>query len=118
MGKRHNYKQLEIYKRSLKLAVEILKMVDEIRSFRLAEQITGASISIPSNISEGSERGTDKEFRRFLEFSSGSASELLTQLTIVHLSEKYRHFPIEHMIQEADEINAMIRGFINRLSRD
>jgi four helix bundle protein len=112
---RHNYENLEIYKRSLGVAVKIMSIIDEVRPFRLAEQISSASISIPSNIAEGSERGSNKEFLRFLQYSSGSASELLTQLTVVDLSGKQIGLDLSTLISEVKEINSMIRGLMNSL---
>lgn len=112
---RHNYENLEIYKRSLAIAVDVKSFVDVIRPYRLAEHISGSSVSIPSNISEGSERGTNKEFRRFLEYSSGSCSELTTQLNILKLANKLPEIDLNRLIKETKEINAMIRGFMNRL---
>ena len=87
---RHNYEHLEVYQRSLKLASQILRVVDDIRPFRLGEQIAASSVSVPSNIAEGTERGTNKEFARFLSFSSGSTAELITQLKLLQLSNKVK----------------------------
>jgi len=116
MKRRHDFKQLEIYTRSLKLAENVLTLVDEVKPYRLGEQLAGSSISIPSNIAEGAERGTNKEFHRFLEYSSGSAAELETQLTLVKNTGKYNQFPLDDLIQEAYEVNCMIRSFMKKLS--
>lgn len=112
---RHNYENLEIYKRSLAIAVDVMNFIDDVRPYKLAEQLSGSSVSISSNIAEGSERGTNKEFRRFLEFSSGSCSELNTQLTILKLAHKLPEIDLDRLIQETKEINAMIRAFMNKL---
>ena len=77
MTRRHNYENLDIYKRSLAIAVKVMEFIDLVRPYRIAEQISASSVSIPSNIAEGAERGSDKEFHRFLQYSSGSASELV-----------------------------------------
>jgi four helix bundle protein len=114
---RHNYENLEIYKRSLLVATTILSVIDDVRPFRLAEQITSSSISVPSNIAEGSERGSNKEFIRFLQFSSGSSSELATQLTIIEMSGKKIGLDLTSIISEIKEINSMIRGFMNTLGK-
>jgi four helix bundle protein len=116
MSKRHNYEQLEIYKNGLDIAVTVLGFIDEIRPYRLAEDIMAAAISIPSNISEGSERGTNKEFNRFLEFSSGSSSELATQLTVIVSANKYQHLNLNELITKVKNNNNMIRGFMKTLA--
>ncbi len=115
MNTRHNFRKLEIYQRSMKLASDVLALVDEIRPYRLGEQLAGSCISIPSNIAEGADRGSDKEFCRFLQFSSGSAAELETQLTLVKNTGKYNQFPLDDLIQESFNVNSMIRGFMNKL---
>jgi four helix bundle protein len=91
-----------------------MSIIDEVRPYRLAEQIVSSSISIPSNIAEGSERGSKKEFIRFLQFSSGSAAELITQLTIIELSGKKINLDLPVLINELKEINAMLRALINK----
>jgi hypothetical protein len=58
----HNYDKLQVYQRSIAVSVEIMKIIDSVRPFRLAEQIISSSISIPSSIAEGSERGLESEF--------------------------------------------------------
>jgi four helix bundle protein len=116
MNTRHNFRKLEIYQRSLKLASDVLLMVDEIRPYRLGEQLAGSCISIPSNISEGADRGSDKEFVRFLQFASGSAAELETQLILVKQTQKYNQYPIDNLIKETYELNSMIRAFMQKLS--
>ena len=52
------------------------------KNFWLRDQIQRSAVSIPSNIAEWNDRGTDKEFVRFLYIARGSASELSTQLLI------------------------------------
>ena len=46
--------------------------------------MTRAAVSIPSNIAEGAERDSIKEFIRYLHIAKGSAAELRTQLYIAH----------------------------------
>lgn len=101
----------------MKLASQILSVVDDIRPYRLGEQIAASSVSVPSNIAEGAERGTNKEFARFLSFSSGSTAELITQLKLLQLSNKAKGEDVEAWILEAKEINSMIRGLMLALEK-
>ena len=112
---RNNFENLAVYHRSLDVAVKIMKVIDDVRPYRLAEQIISSSISISSNIAEGSERGSTKDFIRFLEYASGSCSELGTQLTIINKAEKQLNLDLPTLIIELKEINSMIRGLIKSL---
>jgi len=54
------------------------------RDLSLRDQIRRAAVSIPSNISEGDERGSNKDAVRFFYMAKGSLAELQTQLEIAY----------------------------------
>ncbi len=81
----HNYKNLEVWKRSVELATQIYSLTDHYpkeEKYGLVSQIRRCSVSISSNIAEGAGRGSDKEFKLFLNYVLGSSFELETQLLI------------------------------------
>lgn len=85
--------------------------------FSLREQIRRAVISIPSNIAEGFERGSNTEFIQFLFIAKGSAGEVRTQLYIA-LDRQYINKPEFESAQETvSRISAMIKSLINYLSK-
>lgn len=81
----HRFKDLEIWNQSRSFCSDIYSVTSkfpETEKFGLTNQLRRASVSIPSNIAEGSSRSSDKEFMRFLEIAIGSAYEVDTQLLI------------------------------------
>ena len=76
------FEDLEVWKESMRLTVEIYNQFKSINDFGLCDQMQRASVSIPSNISEGYERNSNKEFIRFLYIDQGSCGELRTQLCL------------------------------------
>ena len=86
MDKVKKLEQLEVYLRSIDLVASLYKIIlstpSLVKEYFLADQLKRSCVSIPSNISEGYERGSKKDFIRFLYIAKGSCSELRTQLLI------------------------------------
>ncbi|WP_417611300.1 four helix bundle protein [Owenweeksia hongkongensis] len=81
----HNFKELKIWQKSMELVSDVYQAslnMPKSQQYSLVDQIQRSAVSIPSNIAEGSGRGTNNEFVRFLNISNGSCCELETQLLI------------------------------------
>ncbi|MDQ8190748.1 four helix bundle protein [Roseibacillus persicicus] len=111
----HHFEELEVWKRSCRLSVEVLQLVDGMTLWALRDQIARSCISVPSNIVEGAERETDKEFRRFLNIAKGSAGELRTQLFIGTKAGYFDPEITKKLTTEAKEISNMIQGLSKTL---
>ena len=111
----HHFEDLEVWKRSARLAVSILELIDPVKLYALRDQMARCCISVPSNIAEGAERESDREFRRFLAIAKGSAGELRTQLSIGIKAGIFSTEAATPLIQEAKEIASMIEGLRKRL---
>lgn len=82
---RTDFEELAVWQAAKDIAVEVYKITDEDiikNDFSLREQMRRAAVSIASNIAEGNDRETNKEFIRFLYIAKGSCSELITHLRI------------------------------------
>lgn len=79
-----SYEELEVWQRGTRIAVRVYEILNGCRDFGLKDQMTRAAVSIPSNIAEGAERDSKKEFIRYLHIAKGSAAELRTQFFIAH----------------------------------
>ncbi len=77
-----SFENLKVWKESSELAVEIYKALKQCKDYSLKDQMQRSAVSIASNIAEGSERNSKKEFIQFLHIAKGSAAELRTQLFI------------------------------------
>lgn len=113
-----NHKDLDVWKKSMDL-VEVIyalsKLFPDDEKFGLTNQIRRASVSVPSNISEGAARKSDKEFIQFLYIALGSLSELETQYLIaVRLKYIIENKEIEKKI---NEVKRMLLGMRNNLQK-
>ncbi len=84
MEKVKSYRDLQIWQRSVEIAVSIYRLSEGFPSselYGLASQMRRASVSVASNIAEGHRR-SDAEFGRYLTMALGSLAELETQLEI------------------------------------
>jgi four helix bundle protein len=80
----------------------------------LRDQIRRAAISVPSNIAEGNERGSDRDCARFFYFARGSLAELSTQADIacaIGLLDQQR---AEDWMRECDQLGRMLAALIRR----
>ena len=81
-----DYKELDIWIQArvlVKTVYVLTKSFPKDEQFSLTSQVRRCVISIPSNIAEGYERQTNKEFIRYLYIAKGSCGELRTQLHIL-----------------------------------
>lgn len=98
----------------MSLSKKILKQSDgfpDLHKFGLTSQILRSAVSIPSNIAEGSGRGTEKEFNRFLGIALASSFELETQLILTGELNFFTSKELEEHLFNLNEIQKMIRGF-------
>ena len=115
--KRHNYKNLKIWNVGIEIVDDVYKITDSFpkeEKFGLVSQINRASISIPSNIAEGSSR-TDKSFAHFLDISLGSSFELETQLIIAFKRNYITDNQLKSLEEKIAEFQKMTMSFQNRL---
>ena len=115
----HNYRELNIWKRPIKIAVEVYKVSAVFPSserYEITSQVKRAVVSVASNIAEGAGRNTDKEFNHFLGIAIGSSFEVYTQLVIAGELGLIKIEILEPLLTELEEIQKMIRGFKEKLN--
>ena len=115
---RHNYKNLKIWKLSLEITNDISDLLLEFpmhERYDLSSQISRCSVSMPSNIAEGSSR-TDKSFSHFLDISLGSSFELGTQLLVAKHRKYINENNLKILEEKIEEFQRMIMEFQNSLN--
>ena len=94
-----------------KEAYKVVAQLPREEQFGLASQLRRSSVSIPSNIAEGSKRGA-KEFLHFLHIASGSAAEAETQLL---LAKDIYHLDIQNALSLLIEVERMLESFMSKM---
>jgi four helix bundle protein len=82
------------------------------KDFGFKDQIQRSAVSIPSNIAEGDESGTDKLSVRYFYIAKGSTAELLTQLIIANEIGYIDNTTKDILVDECDKISAMLSKLI------
>jgi len=114
-----NFKKLIIWQKGFKIALDSYKITKEFpveEKYGLVSQINRASISISSNIAEGSSRRSEKDYFRFLEIALGSCFELESQLLITLELSFGNNQKIEGLLGEIDEEQKMLIAFMKKLN--
>jgi len=107
---------LNVWKRSCRISVEIYKYFNDCKDFGFKDQITRSSLSIGSNIAEGMEKDSNKDKVRFLNISEGSIAELITQIYIgIEIGYIEKDIGLSWK-NELDEISKMIKNLKRNLN--
>ena len=108
-----NFRELLVWQKSVDLVVEIYTETENFpdsEKFSLISQIRRAAISIPSNIAEGAERTSQKDFSHFLTMAKSSAAELETQIIISAKLGFLKKTKLTELLQKIVEIKKMLFG--------
>ena len=111
------FEKLDVWKRSCRLCVTLYQKLHDSREWGFRDQITRAALSVPSNIAEGYERNSRKEYLQFLRIAKGSCGEVRTQLYIGQRAGLLESNLCEDLIRESGEISKMLGGLISTLSQ-
>src|SRR5690349_195005 len=79
------FEKLDVWQKAIELTdcvYVFTRSFPQEERFGLTSQMRRSSVSIASNIAEGSGRGSNPDFRRFIEFAYSSLMELITQMKI------------------------------------
>jgi four helix bundle protein len=110
------FEDLMVWRKSVDLTINIYSSMELINDFGLKNQIQRASLSISNNIAEGFERGSDRDFKRFLYIAQGSCSEVKSMLYVAIRLNYLKKESFIILNRQVTEIGKMLYGLSNSLS--
>jgi len=83
----------------------VTQVFPETEKFGLINQLRRAAVSVPSNIAEGSQRTSDKDFFNFICIAKGSLAELETQIILSHTLRYMDDDTLKSILTESKRCN-------------
>jgi len=115
----HNYKNLKIWQKARVLVKKVYLIsadFPESERFGITSQIRRAVISISNNIVEGSGRGSENDFQRFLDYALSSNFEVENMFYLALDLGYINQELFEELLSQSNELGKMIYGFKNSLN--
>jgi four helix bundle protein len=116
-----DFRKLKVWQKSHNLALGVYAKSANLprgRGWPLESQLLRAATSVPANIAEGCGRAGDRDFRRFLRHSLGSACELEYHLLLARDLGFLPEVEYNPLNEQAVEVKRMLTGLIRRLTTD
>lgn len=105
------FESLDVWKRGIDFADEMFTLADKLPQkyqFSIGEQLRRASLSVPTNIAEGSGRDSIKEKKYFYRIAKGSIYEVVSLLVIIGKRQLLSRDSYKEFHTEANEIAAIL----------
>jgi four helix bundle protein len=107
------FERLEVWHKAVDYAgtiYSVTRTFPEEERFGLTSQLRRSSVSISSNIAEGSSRSSRVDFNRFIEIAYGSLLESVSELRIAHKQKFISNSDLERIYKQAEELAKMLSG--------
>ena len=112
-----NYRNLLVWQKAHALAVSVKHVTDEVKHDRTGAvaQARRSALSIPSNIAEGCNRASDRDFAKFVQIAIASSSELEYQLEYSRDTGILKRAAAKTLLSTVVEVRRMLYGLLKRL---
>ncbi len=114
-----SYKDLIAWQKAMELVAMISDATEAFPSheqFGLVSQLRRAAVSVPSNIAEGRDHYSNRDFVRFLRHARGSLAEIETQLLIAEQRKYLPNSTVTKLTRHVDELRRILSGLIKSLA--
>ena len=111
-----SYRELLVWKKAFAVTEDVYILCNKLpktEQFGLISQMQRSAVSIPSNIAEGQQRQSAKEFKQFIGIARGSAAELSTQLLLVN---SIFSIEVEHILTELEQVQKMLYSLQSKIN--
>jgi four helix bundle protein len=113
-----SFRDLDVWHLSMQLAEDTCHIIRRFpidERYGLSLQLRKATVSIPSNLAEGSGYGTNRRYVHHLRIASGSTSEVQTQLELAERLKFASPDEIRPLLKRASQVGRMLNGLIQSL---
>ena len=113
------YQDLIVWQKAMELVEKtyaLTKILPREEIYGIDNQMRRAAVSIPSNIAEGKERNSDKEFAHLLSIARGSKAELETQFLICVKLGYYTKEQVDNVLELCADIGKMLSTLILKVT--
>ncbi len=115
-----SYKDLIAWQKAMGLVTAVYDVTEKFPSheqFGLISQLRRAAVSVPSNIAEGKDHYSNRDFVRFLRHARGSLAEIETQILIAAQRQYLPPAAATRLTEQTAELGRILSGLINSLQR-
>lgn len=113
----NRFEDIEAWKEARELVKEVYTVFSGCRDYGFKDQVQRAAISIMSNIAEGFDRGTNKEFNQFLTIARASAAEVKSLCYAAKDVNYLTDAEFNSLHHEVAKISGLINGFMQYLRK-
>jgi four helix bundle protein len=113
-----DYRRLRVWQKAHVFALDVHRLSGSFprrEGGAVTGQLRRAALSIPANIAEGAAKGSDAEFRRFLNIAMGSAQETDYHLLAAHDMGLLSRDAYEDLVGRCLEVRRMLGGLLKRI---
>lgn len=115
-----SFEDLRVWQKGIQLVKQIYLITNEgklSKDFGLKDQLRRASVSVPTNISEGFERSSRKEYLNFLNIAKGSAGEVRSLLRVALEVGYLEQSTYSQLYNQTIELSRMLSNQIQSIKR-